>query len=159
MKNKRQKNIKFFDCNFYPKNRKGWIKIVEAFIAILLVAGVALIVVQSGGLQREDISTGIQDIQISMIREVQLNNTLRDEIVNTNGEVEWESFPSETKAKIESKTPSYLTCQAKLCGPGANCLFTGQEETDVYAQSALISSSLDTFNPRVLKLFCWVNQN
>jgi hypothetical protein len=143
------------------KNKKGWIKIVEAFVAILLVAGVALIVVESGGLQREDISAGIQDIQLSIIREIQLNDTLRNEIVGTSGEVEWDGFDSNaplTKSKIESKTPSYLICEAKICGSGDSCFYTGEQEKDVFAQPVLISSSLDTFNPRVLKLFCWVNE-
>ena len=139
--------------------RKGWIKIIEAFIAILLIAAVALIVVEKGSLQREDIFSGIQNTELSILREIQLNETLRNDFVGESGEVEWESFPELTKSKIESKTPSYLECQAKLCEPDTDCFFTGQQDKDIYAKSALISSSLDNFNPLILKLFCWMKES
>jgi len=136
------------------KNNKGWIRIVESFIAVLIVIGAAIIVV-GGGIQIEGISEKVYDIEISILREIQLNNTLRSEILETNGTIEWDDFPSETKNKIQNKIVSWLECIAKICTPESLCLLEGESEKSIYAQSVLITSTLDTFNPRQLKLFCW----
>ena len=69
-------------------NKKGWIRIIEAFVAILLVAGVVLVVVGRGNFQREDISQIFHDAEFSILREIQLNDTLRNEILGTSGKLE-----------------------------------------------------------------------
>jgi len=89
------------------KNNKGWIRIVEAFIAVLIVIGAAIIVV-GGGIQIEGISEKVYDIEISILREIQLNNTLRSEILETSGIIEWDNFPPKTKNKIENRLVSWL---------------------------------------------------
>jgi len=136
------------------KNKKGWIRIAEAFIAVLLVIGAAIIVV-GGGIQREDISEEVYDIEIAILREIQLNNTLRSEILGTSGTIEWDGFPSGTKNKIIAKTPGWLECEGKICPPESTCLLGEESEKNVYAQSVLITSTLYNFNPKQLKLFCW----
>ncbi len=139
-------------------NKKGWIRIIEAFVAILLVAGVVLVVVGRGNFQREDISQIFHDAEFSILREIQLNDTLREEILGTSGTIEWKDFPSQapkTRGKIESRIPSYLECSANICWPSDPCFLAEEQERDVYAESVIITSNLQTFNPRLLKLFCW----
>lgn len=135
-------------------NKKGWIRIAEAFTAILLVIGAAIIVV-GGGVQREDISEKVYDVEIPVLREIQLNNTLRSEILITSGTTEWDNFPSGTKNKIIAEIPGWLECEGKICPPESLCLLGEEPEKSIYVQSVLITSTLDTFNPRKLKLFCW----
>ena len=135
-------------------NKKGWIRIAEAFISVLLVIG-AVIIAISGGMQREDASKKIYDIEIPVLREIQLNNSLRSEILGTNGIIIWENFPPETKSKITAEIPEWLECVAKICPSESPCLLEGESEKNIYVQSLLITSTLNTFNPRQLKLFCW----
>jgi len=135
-------------------NKKGWIRIAEAFISVLLVIGAAIIAI-SGGVQREDASKKIYDIEIPILREIQLNNSLRGEILGTNGIIIWENFPPETKSKITVETPEWLECTAKICPSESTCLLEGESEKNIYVQSVLITSTLGNFNPRQLKLFCW----
>jgi len=139
-------------------NKKGWIRIIEAFVAILLVAGVVLVVIGRGNFQREDISQIVHDAEFSILREIQLNDTLREEILGTNGTIEWKDFPSQapkTRDKIESRIPSYLECSANICRTSDPCFLAEEQERDVYAETVIITSNLQTFNPRLLKLFCW----
>ena len=139
------------------KNKRGWLKIAEASIAVLIVASVVLIVLSRSEIQNKDISPAIGDAEISILREIELNNTLRAEILATSGEVEWTSFSSaapKTEAKISSKIPDYLNCSAKICDSSSPCSMSEASGEDVYVESTLITSTLNTFNPRVLKLFC-----
>lgn len=138
-------------------NKKGWVRVAEAFLAVLLIAGV-VIVVSGNGDQRDEFFEMAYDAQISILREIQLDNSLRSDILYTEGEVEWEDsdFPPEVKNKIEGETPDWLEeCVAKICNPGYPCQLEDSQEANVFSEFVIISADLDTYNPRVLKLFCW----
>lgn len=140
------------------KNKKAWIKIVEAFTAVLLVAIVLLIVINSEYIKKEDISIQVYNIQISILREIQFNKTLRAEILNVTAvPLEWDDFPLNLKDKINERTPNYLECNARICSSEDVCDFTGIIDKDIYAESVLISATLESgYRPKQLKLFCWV---
>ena len=57
-------------------HKKGWIRIVEAFVAILLITGVLLILLDKGYL-KEDISSKVYEAEVSILRGVQLDLELR----------------------------------------------------------------------------------
>jgi len=151
MKNKKRQ--------FFGKNRRGWIKIAEAFVGILLLSGIVLFVIDKENEENKlDISDAVQDVEISILREIQLNSTLRAEVLATNGMVDWANFQSQvpnTYAKIQSKIPSYLDCEAKICDAQAVCTLSGMQNKNVYAESVIVTSTLNNFKPRLLKLFCW----
>lgn len=143
------------------ENRKGWIKIVEAFVAILLVVGVILVVLNGGYLEKEKISSGIYDVEISILREIQRNDTMRETILNTPEEqlpIEWKNFPETIKNKIIERTPSHLECISKICAISDPCGLTEEKEQDVYAEGTVISPTIGTGGEvyRKLNLFCWV---
>jgi len=144
------------------KNNKGWIKIVEAFIAILLIMGVLLILINRGYIGEKDISSQVYDMEVSILREIQLNDTLRDKILNA-GEppIEWEdvNFPLDIKNKIINRIQKYLECKAKICKMDEICELKEYPEKDVYAQAVAITTTLQTPEEKQLKqlkLFCWV---
>jgi len=143
------------------RNKRGWIRIVEAFIAILLVAGVILIVINQGNTKKEDISSRVYNAQLSILREIQLNSTARGEILNVSDSVlplDWANFDSyvpTSKAKIEERTPSYLDCVGRICSVDDLCVLLNIQVRDIYAEYVVIGSNLETYNPRILKIFCW----
>ncbi|MBR9702319.1 hypothetical protein GOV13_05360 [Candidatus Pacearchaeota archaeon] len=146
--------------NFSPKNKRGWIKIIEAFTAILLIMGVVLLVLNKGDIGEKDFSEEIQEKEVSILREIELSNALRDEILTVDSlPVEWGVFNSsglnDTKIKIIEETPSNLNCEAKLCEMNDDCLLSAASEENVYVQSVVIFANTETYSPRQLKLFCW----
>jgi len=142
------------------KNKKGWIKIVEAFVAILLVMGVILIVIDKGYIKKRDISSEVYSAEISILREIQLNDTLRKDILNAGPPlpINWSdgNFPLNIKNKITNRAPNYLECEAKICEMEKICTMGGDSEKDIYAQSVIITTTLTELDYRQLKLFCWV---
>ena len=158
-KNEKQGNQTFLSYNFFPKNHKGWIKIVEAFVAILLVMGVLLVVINQGNLEKKDISSKVYDAELLILREIQLNDALRRDILNSGAPpIEWANFPPSVKNKIIDRTPNYLTCVGEICAMDKICKLGVYPEKDVYAQSIAITTTLDTPEEqrlRQLKLFCW----
>ncbi len=144
------------------KNKRGWIRMIEVFAAILIVSGIILIVIGQNRDEEGSISSKIYSAEISILREIQLNNTIRDEIIGISLPVEDENFgivAPLTKAKIEENIPSYLECAGKICStenPSENpCLSADLPEKAIYAESVIISANLTTYSPKILKLFCW----
>ena len=140
-------------------NNKGWIKIVEAFVAILLVAGVLLIVINQGYIGKKDISSQVYDVEVAILREIQLNDVLRNEILSVVSPIEvTEDNAPQTWNKIIDRAPSYLDCKAKICEMDEICELDEYPGKDVYAQSVAITTTLETPEEkqlRQLKLFCW----
>lgn len=159
-KNRNQKTRDFLVTTFLMKNYKGWIKILEAFIAILLVSTVLLIVITQGYLGEKDISSQVYDIEIAILREIQLNDTLRDDVLDIVPPIEWgnSTFPQGIKDKINSRVPSYLECNAKICWLNESCGLSEYPKENVYAQAAAITTTLETPEEeqlKQLKIFCW----
>jgi hypothetical protein len=141
------------------KNKRGWIKIVEAFVAVLLIAGVVLIIIDKEYLKKEDISSEVYDTELKILKEIQLNNTLRENILTAGPlPVNWTNFPQSVRNKIINDIPDYLNCNAKICEIEDACTIDENSEKDIYVQSVIITSTLDTLNYRQLKLFCWVKE-
>lgn len=148
-------------------DKRGWIKIVEAFIAVLIVAGVLLLFINKGylGSGKSDYSEKIYNAQISILREVQLDSDLREEVLNVEevpvGSDQEGIFPVGVKTKIDERIQEYqyLECTASICELDKICPqpTSTNKEKDVYAQAVAISaeSTLPKFSPRQLKLFCW----
>ena len=140
-------------------NKRGWIEIVEAFVAVLLISGVLLVLFTQQNSEKTDISTSIYTTQISILREIQTNDKFRNEILNPLDSVlpiEWENpiFPQVIKNKIIERTPDYLECIAKICSLGDECTLSSSQKENVYAQDVTISSTLEKIGYRKFKLFC-----
>jgi len=140
------------------KEKKAWIRIVEAFTMILLITGILLVVLNKEDLLEDKSSKNVYEKQQEILRKIQLNNTLRENILTQPAlPVEWDNFPSGLKDYIISETPSYIECKAKICSLSDSCVLNEviNDETNLYVQKTIISATLDTYNPRQLKIFCW----
>ncbi len=141
-------------------NRGGWIQIVEAFVSVLLVVGVVLIILNKGYLERTDISERVYKTQLSILREIQTNDTFRTEI-STAAEplpITWTDtrFPNDLKNKIIARTPNYLDCVGKICEMNIICSLDDTQQKDIYSQAIVISTTLEQGEVyRKLNLFCW----
>lgn len=143
------------------KNKKAWIKIVEAFTVILLIAVVFLIIIGKNEKSGNG-SERIYEDEIAILREIQLDYEIREEISNAPGAslpVAWENFDSlglkNIKAKVIQKTPGYLNCEAMLCNLIQECILENSEEKNIYVKSVFISTTMNREVYRQLKLFCW----
>lgn len=152
------KKASAFCFNFPAKNCRGWIKIIEAFFAILLIMSVLLVVINQN-YKIKEIPTGIYDRELEMLKEIQLNESLRVDILNSTPPVEWADFESaglnNLKVRIENSTPSYLECGAKICSISNECNINSNVSKSIYVSSARMFANLNMYSPKELKLFCW----
>jgi hypothetical protein len=141
-------------------NKKGWIRLVEVFIAIMLLTGVLLIVVTRNSPNNNNFQEEMSKKELAILRDIELNNSLRTEILAVSSEnlpVEWENFGSglqNVRNRITYLTPKNLECKAKICLMNESCIMEESSGEDLYAESVVISADVDTYSPRQLKLFC-----
>jgi len=145
------------------KNKKGWIRIVEASMAVLFITGVVLIVINQNRTEiNDEISSNILTKEISVLREIQLNDSLRGDVLSVISlpiESDNPSFPANIKDKINSKISNSLTCISKICSITSDCVMDEKRSEDVYAESVIITTTtaqVGNYNPKKLKIFCWV---
>lgn len=138
------------------KNKRGWIRLVEAFIAILLVAGVLFFIMAQKYIEERNISEQIYQEEVSILREIEMDKTLREQVLDVDVAtlpVSWE---------ITQEIPSHLDCLAKICGIADACALEEELEEEItgniYVQSVGIFADLRDYNPRQLKIFCWVKE-
>ena len=129
-------------------NKKGIMKIIEATTAILIVASVLFINYNSGIVENKpDYSENARDILEELANDV----GLRDEVLDYE---ENETIPQSITAFIEERKPVYLSSSARICDVGDVCGlsdFVG----DVFSAERIISSNLDIYNPKKVRLFLW----
>jgi hypothetical protein len=152
IKNKRR-NQRFLTCPPLKANKRGWIRIVEAFIAVLLIAGVLLFVINKGYIGKRDISEQVYEVQLSVLREIELDSDLRLQILKS----EEGSVPEEVVNKTNERMPDYLECTSRICDLEVVCPIPEGYfiEKDIYAQAVAISAEGEEYGPKQLKLFCW----
>ena len=135
------------------KDKKGWTRIIEAFIAVILIAITSLIILNQGSPFNSGASKKIYELENSILLEIRLNNTLRDEILNL------EPLPNDVPQKIQdfinSKIPSNVECQTRVCSINSACSLSNPPSKNIYAKSIIISTNLTKYSPRQLRLFCW----
>ena len=140
------------------KNKRGWIRVLEVFIALLMITSVSLVAINREYKSKSDVSTNILEIENSILRNIQLDDNIREYILELNAAdlpLELKKFNADLKTKIEGGVPSYLECDAKICEIGDACEIVTASEKDAYIQSVILTANRDNFNPTVLKLACW----
>ncbi len=138
------------------KNKRGWIRIVEALVAILLIAGFLMLLIDNQEEGTKDISSKVYVTENAILREIQSNSTFRSYILTITGSIEFEEFDDCLKNHITSRVPEYLNCVGKICDFGTNpvCDIDSLEK-DIYVRSVMIATDSTTYDPKLLKIFCW----
>lgn len=148
------------------KNKKGWIKIVEAFLAVLFISGVILIILNNAS-NRVHFQQNIDfSNEKNVLRMIQMNESARAEIVEFNldeSEESINSFP-ETKKILRDffETSENIDFIAKVCKIDYECVLPSNEiqknglnKKNIYSNSIMISSVKEEYNPKILKIFYW----
>ena len=146
--------------NKFAKNRRGWIRLVEVFVSIMLLVGIMLVISTNNSSGKSGLQEEITSKEVAILRDIELNNTLRTDVLNVaqaSLPLEWEDFQSQipdVSNRITFLAPKNLECAAKICILSDACTINWNAPGDVYVKSVVIAADLDNYSPRQLKLFC-----
>jgi len=129
------------------KNKKGWLRIVEAFIAVLIIASVLIVLALR--VPKQDTGESIHELQRHILTQISSDNSLRGEILDPAEE------KTNTKNFIEENLPNYWNFTMLVCEVDEVCGMPLYVKKEIYADEILITSTLQDYNPKKLKLFVW----
>lgn len=135
-------------------NKRGWIRIVEASLAILIVLGV-LIVINGGNKSTKTVD--LTEKIAPLLEEIASNETLREKIVNSN-DANLDSVQNEVMKVLAKRIDNPLLGYAvKICPVADNfCSLSPLPKEEIYVGERIVSSTLNQINPKRLKLFIWI---
>jgi hypothetical protein len=128
------------------KNKRGWLKIFEAVIAIMLILGAVLLIYAN----QQTTNTNqryIADWQVEILNRIAENETLRNATINLQ-EAPINHF-------IENNTPPNLNFTIKICNLTGPCGLDIYISEDVFSQERIISGLIDNYNPKRIRFFVW----
>lgn len=133
------------------KNKRGWLRILEATMAIMLVSGV-LLVMNSRGVNKVDISERVYSLQREVLMDIALETMLRQYVLDDN--------QGALNEFADIKIPSAFSFRVRLCPLGDPCKLnvTDVRDTrgkDVYVQDIVIAGEYDEYDPKKVRLFVW----
>ena len=128
-------------------------------MAILLIGGVIILAINSNAGDSDDISSEVYENELSILRAVQLNESLRASILGLNdNNLPLDSnnslFPQNVKTKIEEKIPAYLMCSSRICKINQECIPDYSSSSNIYTSQVTIFANLQINNPRKLAISC-----
>ncbi|MDD5191970.1 MAG: hypothetical protein PHH54_04900 [Candidatus Nanoarchaeia archaeon] len=134
-------------------DRKAWIRILEVFLAILLIVGSMLVII-SRKAPETDISDSIYKEQRQILDIISKNDSLRNDIIiNSNTRV------NEAISKIIPNSWNFTTniCNINdICDNPAYASDSSLYEKNIYATEVLVTSNLTYYNPKKLRFFVWM---
>lgn len=131
------------------KNKKGFLRILEAIIAVLIILSTLLFVVVRNN---ADTATA-NDVCLqsnSILEEIGKNNTLRENVLNSDEE----AIKNFLKKRIDNPLIGY---KVRICGVDDLCSLNqgGLDDVEICASERLITTTpgRTEFQPKKLKIF------
>ncbi|MBS3079713.1 hypothetical protein J4218_06335 [Candidatus Pacearchaeota archaeon] len=130
------------------RNKRGWLRIIEAFIAILIVFGAVLYIVSKQNYSL-DSSSVIYEKETKILDIISKNDNFRQMVLDNNN--------SQLQNEIKKMVPAswnFSTCIESnitlVCSPQIPL------DRNIYVNEVLITSSLTQYNDTKLRLFVWM---
>lgn len=127
------------------KSKKGWLKILEAFIAIALIGGF-LVFIYTLRVGDEEEGKDIYELEEVLLDEVRANNRLREKVLKND--------KSSIENYFEGRIPSGFNYSVNICNAERICGPSKWRE-NTYSDSIVISANLTRYEPKKLRLFIW----
>lgn len=126
------------------KNKKGWLRIVEASIAILIIASATLLIIYK---EPAKSAVDVHEIQRDILELAVLNESIRASILQDD--------ILSVELYIEENTPSDWNFTIRICEVDEVCGMPFYINEDVYADEILVAANLTKYSPKKLKMFMW----
>lgn len=130
--------------------KKGYIKTIEAVIAIVLILMVVYFVIPRNVKIIEKVPSNVKSSQEFIINEISSNKALRNCIIEDVNCENNESLIS----LVEENVPIGYNYTFKICD-STNCLTSTPMDKSVYMDDVFIASTLEEQKPKIFRIWMW----
>ncbi len=128
------------------RNKRGWLRIFEAVIAVVLILG-AILMMYTNQRKSADDGAYISDWQEEILARIAENSSLRNSVVSENVTVV-EDF-------IKERLLPNLNFSIRICNLTEPCPLEFYVDRDIFVKPRTISGTLEVYNPKELRFFVW----
>jgi len=129
-------------------NKRGWIRIFEAVIAILLLLGFVMFIINRQT-EKVDFSGSVHTLLSTVLDEASGNLNIREAV--------FEKDNATVINFISSRLPAGLNFTINICNATGPCLLPIiKPGVEIYADDLLISTNLVSYAPTKLAIFAWI---
>ena len=138
------------------KNKRGWIKIVEAFVAILLLVSILVIFITSKSTHSNEDKIFYEKERL-ILTQIQINETLRNLVISSNPPINSTeiNFPQEVFNVTLNHFPQTVDCLMKICSSNSTCNLDIDSKNQIYVQERIIVGNSSTYSPKTISLGCY----
>jgi len=129
--------------------KRGWTRIVEAIIAIMIIASALIVITQTQEKNKSE-KEYVTEIERTILTELAANSEMREKVIEEN-ESAIEKF-------VRERMPLSLNFSVKICNVSDVCNLESVEhppDKNIYAEDIMISSSLADLSWKKVKIFAW----
>lgn len=137
------------------KNKRGWIKVLEAFVSIIMLIGLLAVIVQTQGTFSN--KEAFMNKADKIIEDIRINDSLRDAVISQGNLPIYSNeagFSNTLSNYLDSIDTNLMNCTIGICSTQSPCNLQEDYEGEVYSKESLIMSTDSTYSPRKLKIFC-----
>ena len=135
--------------NITKKDRKAWLRIIEAFLAIMIIAG-AILIITIRQKPQIDISEEVYEKQRQVLKIISENEVLRNNILIENNIM--------VDNTIQGLIPGAWNFSTNICDINLICPNpVSVIEREIYSTEIIITSNLTKYSPKKLRFFVWSN--
>ncbi|MFZ5955158.1 MAG: hypothetical protein ACOYT4_01930 [Nanoarchaeota archaeon] len=137
-------------------NKKGWIKILESILGILLIA-IVLISLSSRLNRNPEDNDYIYEMQSKILDELASDSHYRELILHlTESEVSDENVPKDINDFVNQSILPTFDFSVVICNITLNCGLKKAINADVYSDERIVSANLILYEPKKIKLYTWL---
>ena len=131
-------------------DKKGWLKIVEAFIGVIMIAGVVLTMMTRPGVSDSSVQQETVKLEKFILDRIVADPVLRSQVLagDTSG----------INKVFASSVPAGISYSVRICNYNEVCALGMVVPYDVYTQEALVASNLTYYDPqnvKMIRVFFW----
>ncbi len=133
-------------------NKKGYVKTLEAIIAIIIVIMVSYFTVPKNIDTAPETPIKLKDAMGFINKNLEFNETIRYKVVSNllNSGVE-----EDIEGVIKGTKPKDYDFVCAICSSTDNCIITTPLEKDIFVNDLIIGSSGKKQNPRIIRIWFW----
>jgi hypothetical protein len=129
------------------KNKKGWMKTIEALMAVIIILG-AVLIFSGRQVEQVDVREQVFDTQQNILEIISKNESLRSKVLINDSDF--------VNAQVSSLIPNGWNSKIEICELNDVCSYSGNYiNSEVYSTEIVISSTLLDYNPKKLRFFIW----
>ena len=131
------------------KDKRAWVRLVEAFFSILILASSVFLIVSNSNENRRDFSGDIYENQRQILDFFSKNETIRNYVLAENITL--------INSSIDRVIPKIWGYDTNICDINDNCPGNNIDNSkNTYVSEIIISSNYTYYSPKKLRFFVWM---